>query len=44
VAVVSYNRDTYFGLTADPAVVPDVEAFARALREAAADCVALATP
>jgi diacylglycerol O-acyltransferase / wax synthase len=44
VAVVSYNGDTYFGLTADPAVVPDVEAFARALREAAADCVALATP
>jgi WS/DGAT/MGAT family acyltransferase len=43
VAVVSYNGDTYFGLTADPAVVPDVEAFARALREAAADCVALAT-
>ncbi len=44
VAVVSYNGDTFFGLTADPAVVPDVEAFARALREAAADCVALATP
>jgi len=43
VAVVSYNGDAYFGLSADPAVVPDVEAFARDLREAAAECVALAT-
>jgi WS/DGAT/MGAT family acyltransferase len=42
VAVVSYNGDTYFGLSADPAVVPDVEAFTRDLRQAAADCVALA--
>jgi WS/DGAT/MGAT family acyltransferase len=42
VAVVSYNGDTYFGLSADPAVVPDVEAFTSNLRQAAADCVALA--
>jgi len=42
VAVVSYNGDTYFGLSADPAVVPDVEAFTRALNAAAADCMALA--
>ena len=41
VAVVSYNGDTYFGLSADPAVVPDVEVFTRALNEAAADCTAL---
>jgi diacylglycerol O-acyltransferase / wax synthase len=42
VAVVSYNGDAYFGLTADPALVPDVEAFTQNLREAAADCAALA--
>jgi diacylglycerol O-acyltransferase len=41
VAVVSYNGDTYFGLSADPAVVPDVEEFTRALSGAAADCMAL---
>jgi WS/DGAT/MGAT family acyltransferase len=43
VAVVSYNGDAYFGLTADPALVPDVEAFTQNLRDAAADCAALAT-
>ncbi|TMC31718.1 MAG: DUF1298 domain-containing protein, partial [Chloroflexi bacterium] len=42
VAVVSYNGDAYFGLTADPAVVPDVEAFTQNLRDASADCAALA--
>jgi len=42
VAVVSYNGDTYFGLSADPSVVPDVEAFTATLRQAAADCTALA--
>jgi len=42
VAIVSYNGDAYFGLTADPSIVADVEEFTRDLREAAADCVALA--
>jgi diacylglycerol O-acyltransferase len=43
VAIVSYNGDAYFGLTADPDLVPDVEAFTAKLREAAAECAALAT-
>jgi WS/DGAT/MGAT family acyltransferase len=43
VAIVSYNGDTYFGLTADPGIVPDVEEFTARLREAAAECTALAT-
>jgi len=42
VAIVSYNGDAYFGLTADPTIVADVEEFTRDLREAAAGCVALA--
>jgi len=42
VAVVSYNGDAYFGLTADPGLVPDVEAFTQDLRDASADCAALA--
>lgn len=42
VAIVSYNGDTYFGLTADPGIVPDVEDFTAQLREAAAECTALA--
>jgi WS/DGAT/MGAT family acyltransferase len=42
IAIVSYNGEAYFGLTADPAIVPDVEEFTAMLREAAADCVALA--
>jgi diacylglycerol O-acyltransferase / wax synthase len=42
VAIVSYNGDAYFGLTADPGIVPDVEEFTSRLREAAAECVALA--
>jgi diacylglycerol O-acyltransferase / wax synthase len=41
VAIVSYNGDAYFGLTADPSIVADVEEFTRDLREAASDCVAL---
>jgi hypothetical protein len=41
VAIVSYNGDVYFGLSADPSVVPDVEEFTARLREAAADCTAL---
>jgi diacylglycerol O-acyltransferase len=41
VAIVSYNGDAYFGLSADPSVVPDVEEFTRNLREAAAECTAL---
>lgn len=41
VAIVSYNGDAYFGLSADPSVVPDVEDFTRDLREAAAECTAL---
>ena len=44
VAIVSYNGDAYFGLTADPALVPDVDEFTRYLRDAAADCTALAMP
>lgn len=44
VAIVSYNGDAYFGLTADPAIVPDVEEFTRTLREAADDCVGLISP
>ena len=43
VAIVSYNGDAYFGLTADPGLVPDVEEFTMRLREAAAECAALAT-
>jgi WS/DGAT/MGAT family acyltransferase len=43
VAIVSYNGDAYFGLTADPGIVPDVEEFTARLREAAAECTALAT-
>lgn len=43
VAIVSYNGDAYFGLTADPGLVPDVEEFTARLREAAAECAALAT-
>jgi diacylglycerol O-acyltransferase / wax synthase len=43
VAVVSYNGDAYFGLTADPGLVPDVEAFTQNLRDASVDCAALAT-
>ncbi len=42
VAIVSYNGDAYFGLTADPGIVPDVEEFTATLREAAAACTALA--
>ena len=44
VAIVSYNGNAYFGLSADPSVVPDVEEFTRDLRQAAADCTALAGP
>jgi diacylglycerol O-acyltransferase / wax synthase len=44
VAIVSYNGDAYFGLTADPSVVPDVEEFTRNLRAAAAECAELAKP
>lgn len=43
VAIVSYNGDAYFGLTADPGLVPDVEDFTARLREAAAACEALAS-
>ncbi len=42
VAIVSYNGDAYFGLTADPGIVPDVEEFTAMLTEAAAACTALA--
>jgi diacylglycerol O-acyltransferase len=43
IAIVSYNCDAYFGLTADPGLVPDVEEFTSKLREAAQECAALAT-
>jgi WS/DGAT/MGAT family acyltransferase len=42
VAIVSYNGDAYFGLTADPSIVPDVEEFTAELRDAAAECTQLA--
>jgi diacylglycerol O-acyltransferase len=42
IAIVSYNGDAYFGLTADPSLVPDVEEFTATLRQAAAECAALA--
>lgn len=43
VAIVSYNGDMYFGLTADPGIVPDIEEFTRELKAAAVECAALAT-
>src|SRR5215467_14118333 len=43
VAIVSYNGNAYFGLSADPGLVPDVELFTEDLREAAAETVALTT-
>jgi hypothetical protein len=42
VAIVSYNGDAYFGLTADPGIVPDVEDFTAKLEEAAVQCTELA--
>lgn len=42
VAIISYNGDVYFGLTADPGIVSDVEEFCARLRDAAAECTALA--
>ncbi len=42
VALVSYDGGLFFGLSADPGVVPDVEDFARYLREAAAASLQLA--
>jgi len=42
VAIVSYNGDAYFGLTADPGVVPDVEEFRTQLMSASAACAELA--
>ena len=41
VAIVSYNGYAYFGLTADPDIVADVEDFTDKLREAANQCSAL---
>jgi hypothetical protein len=43
VAIVSYNGNAYFGLTADPDIVPDVEDFTQQLRNAAAECQTLIT-
>ncbi len=42
IAIVSYNGEVYFGLTADPGIVPDVEQFTAMLRQAADECAALA--
>ena len=42
VAIVSYNGDAYFGLTADPGIVPDVEEFTARLQAAAIECTQLA--
>jgi WS/DGAT/MGAT family acyltransferase len=44
VAVVSYHGQVYFGLGADPGVVPDVEVFAGELRAAADACLELTAP
>ena len=44
VAIVSYNGGVFFGLGADPGVVPDVEAFAGHLRESVEACLGLLTP
>jgi diacylglycerol O-acyltransferase len=41
IAIVSYNGEVFFGLTADPGLVPDVEEFTRHLREAADRCLSL---
>ncbi len=41
VAIVSYDGQVYFGLTADPSVVPDVEDFTGHINQAAAACAAL---
>ena len=43
IAIVSYNGEVFFGLTADPGLVPDVEEFTRHLREAADRCLSLST-
>ena len=43
IAIVSYNGEVFFGLTADPGLVPDVEDFTRHLREAADRCLSLST-
>ncbi|HEX2648085.1 MAG TPA: WS/DGAT domain-containing protein, partial [Candidatus Dormibacteraeota bacterium] len=44
VAIVSYNGNVYFGLTADPEIVPDIEEFRQKLEEAATACSMLAPP
>ena len=38
VAIVSYNGDAYFGLTADPGIVPDVEEFTAKLDRSRGAC------
>jgi diacylglycerol O-acyltransferase len=38
IAVVSYDGQVFFGLTAEPSIVPDVEDFTRYLAEAAEAC------
>jgi diacylglycerol O-acyltransferase len=42
IAIVSYNGEVFFGLTADPGLVPDVEEFTHHLEQAAVRCLALA--
>jgi len=42
IAVVSYNGNLYFGFTADPTVVPDIDGFTRHIKEASTSAVALA--
>jgi diacylglycerol O-acyltransferase len=43
IAVVSYNGNVYFGISADAGLISDVEVFARHLREAANNVTTLAT-
>jgi len=38
IAVVSYDGQVFFGLTAEPSIVPDVEDFTRYLADAAQAC------
>ena len=41
IAIVSYDGQVYFGLTADPSVVPDVEEFRSQIDQAAVACASL---
>jgi WS/DGAT/MGAT family acyltransferase len=42
IAVVSYDGNLYFGFTADPSVVPDMDVFTRHIKDASISAAALA--